>query len=82
MHVRSYMLIHYSLFADMLLFLKSVPTLSCAEPPLFKYLPFMLSIFLSPSQTHILLQRSDVWDVLPGFHSAPPPHGAPPTRIP
>lgn len=72
MHVRFYMLINNSLFADMVLFIKSVPTLSCAELPLlFKYLLFILSIFLSPSQTHILLQRSDVWDTLPGFHSAP-----------
>lgn len=53
--------------------------LSCAERPFLKYLLFMLSLFFLPSQKHILLQRSDVWELLPGFHSA---HRATWTHIP
>lgn len=66
MRVRFYMLINNSL----VLFLKSVPTLICVEIPFLKYLLSLLSMFLLPSQTHILLQRSDLWDMLPGFHSS------------
>ncbi len=38
------MLLNYSLFADMVLFLKSMPKLSRMELQCFKYLPFMLRI--------------------------------------
>lgn len=55
MHVCFYMLINNSLFADMKLFLKSVPTLSRAEFLFFKYLLFMLSLFHLLSHMHILL---------------------------